>query len=135
MYNQAGLFYRLSIIVTYLCFIEHFTHAGTYDIWSPKYGNRSYLVCPLQLCEDIQTPQKDKRQRCCICNAEPIWSVPIDNTVHLKLEYIVFADHYTTDLRHSHFTLIHNHGFMRTIPNDICSFDRIVTIELRHNKL
>lgn len=84
----------------------------------------------------------DHRQNCCLCKAKPKWYSPKDITVNLNIEYvrrngesIVAGGDDLQNKENIYLNLIHNQGFMSKFPNNICTFERIVTVNLRNNEI
>ena len=101
--------------------------------------NRSVLHCP-QRCYELEKQDLAHQEGCCLCFSAPSWRYPTDKTKPLEVDYIrrngiakiLKPDHLSHD---SLLRLIHTHGYLSSLPQNICSFPTIVEIVVKYNKI
>ena len=107
--------------------------------WSPKYANRTNMICPT-VCHKLQDGLVKWRENCCVCNAIPSWETQPDKTQRLMLEYTrrdgsatLYRNHHDS---FSYLRLYHRAGFLNRIPSNVCDFSsKLVKIELIKNEM
>lgn len=91
-------------------------------------------------CRDCSVTPCQVDEECCVCGVKSPWEIGLESTLLLHVEYRnAFGDNTLIKPRKpfsdSVLQLIHTNGRMRTFPNNLCNFEKIVHINLHSNSI
>ncbi|XP_062588067.1 protein toll-like [Saccostrea cucullata] len=112
--------------------------------WQDPENNRTDLFCPTNCNHDFcdlsnMRVEKQRMNQICRCAAVPLWEIE-NELEHVSLEYTSRLGRgwvvSSGDIRGAKSqSLTHKNGFLASLPENICSFQHLVKIDLSENEL
>lgn len=131
---MASLYFWILILL--VCFD---TLHCQYFKWTPSVNGTRNAYCA-EHCRDCSVTPCQVEEECCVCGVKSPWEIGLESTLLLHVEYRnAFGDNTLIKPRKpfsdSVLQLIHTNGRMRTFPNNLCNFEKIVHINLQSNSI
>lgn len=142
MKKARGLFF---VVFYYTLIASNEGVPPGYFAWQDPKSNRTGLFCPMSCkhknCDSLSTlADIEDVTSYCRCRASPLWTIDGDAIENDFIEYtnrfgralVISLEHIANQMPQN---LVHMDGFLRQLPENICSFQNLVKVDFTNNRL